>query len=72
MGRTDLANAGLAAFKERWGAERRALRYFRRPAPEHTPDHAESWKMRTAKRVFAALPDWAFIGAGSLLYRHMG
>lgn len=72
MGRTDPSNAGLAAFKERWGAERRSLRYFRWPAPGSAPDHGEGWKMRSVKRVFAALPDWALIRAGSLLYRHMG
>jgi len=71
LGRSDLDNEGLLHFKDRLGAERSGLTYWRSPASPSAPAGA-SWTMRAAKRVFASLPDPCRIAAGNLLYKHLG
>jgi lipid II:glycine glycyltransferase (peptidoglycan interpeptide bridge formation enzyme) len=71
MGRTDWSNEGLLTFKDRWGAARSTLLYFRHPAPE--PHHRMAdVRMRIAKRAFALAPDSLLSSAGNILYRHIG
>lgn len=68
FGRTETGNAGLAQFKESWGALPRPLRYTRfSPGPAST----------TSERALAALgpvlrraPAFVCRGAGELLYRY--
>ncbi len=72
MGRTDTTNTGLMKFKQRWGAEGKALVYYRSPEPKHGPHEHEGWKMKIAKSVFSRLPDSMLVAAGSMLYKHMG
>jgi len=64
LGRCDVGDTGLAEFKERWGAERREISYYR------YPEHARS----AMKGSFIAkhLPSPLLIAAGRLLYRHLG
>jgi hypothetical protein len=69
MGRSDCDNLGLISFKERWGATRSQLTYWRYPA---RPAATAAWRMRLAKRIFARLPDSLRIAAGDLLYKHIG
>jgi lipid II:glycine glycyltransferase (peptidoglycan interpeptide bridge formation enzyme) len=70
MGRSDLRNAGLIAFKEHWGAQGTTIRYWRYPAgPASPPD---LWKMKWARRVVPFVPDFALVTTGKLLYRHIG
>ncbi len=71
MGRSDLDNAGLIRFKERWGGRRSELIYYRHPEPIAADDQ-EGWKARLAKRVFASLPDGMLRLAGRILYKHVG
>ena len=71
MGRSDLDNESLILFKDRWGATRIPLHYWRypnRPARVKTSD----WKSLVAKKVFERLPDSLLVASGKLLYRHMG
>jgi CelD/BcsL family acetyltransferase involved in cellulose biosynthesis len=64
LGRCDIGDEGLAEFKERWGAVRREIGYYRFPA--HAPQ-------RASKPAFVSkLPAPILIAAGRLLYRHMG
>jgi hypothetical protein len=71
MGRTDWSNEGLLTFKDRWGAARSTLLYYRHPAPR--PDHRiADVPMRVAKRVFGWAPDSLLSFAGKILYRHVG
>jgi lipid II:glycine glycyltransferase (peptidoglycan interpeptide bridge formation enzyme) len=57
-----LEAVGLAKFKERWGARRQELDYFRYPL---------SKPRKVYHRMLRGLPKPALIAAGRLLYRHM-
>ena len=70
MGRSDPGNAGLIAFKERWGSQRSSLTYLAYPARSR-PD-PNRWDFRAAKRVFSILPNAVLAATGRLLYPHMG
>jgi lipid II:glycine glycyltransferase (peptidoglycan interpeptide bridge formation enzyme) len=69
LGRSDLNQYGLTTFKDRLGACRSKLTYFRYPAVARRP---KAWKQRVARRAFELLPDPALALAGRLLYRHYG
>jgi GNAT acetyltransferase-like protein len=71
LGRSDPDNPGLMIFKDRLGAERSTLRYFRYPAPASGPADVPS-RVHMAKRVLARLPDQLLVATGRLLYRHIG
>jgi hypothetical protein len=71
LGRTDLGNDGLATFKDRLGATRREIRYWKSPV-DAARESQGGWKMRVAKRVFRILPAPVARAAGSFLYRHIG
>lgn len=67
MGRTDLDNPGLATFKERWGATRSDLVYWRNPAgTANLPNYT------LARKILAKAPTALLRAAGALLYRHAG
>lgn len=71
LGRSDRDNRGLLVFKDRWGASRSTLSYWRYPACLSQTSR-ESWTMNLTKQIFARLPDSALATAGKLLYRHIG
>lgn len=62
LGRCDLDAAGLAQFKERWGAEVKELTYYRYPS--YTPRKAPMGLM-------GKLPKSVLKLAGRLFYKHM-
>jgi hypothetical protein len=71
MGRSDCDDAGLVAFKDRWGAARTELAYLRYPvASFHRV--AEARHTRISKYVWSHVPDGVLAAAGRALYRHMG
>jgi len=70
MGRSDIDNSGLVAFKEHWGAKRLTIKYWRYPA-EHSWSQSESL-IKYAKGLVSIAPDWSLILLGNLLYRHIG
>lgn len=70
LGRSDLDNPGLVTFKDRLGASKRSLTYYR-----YQTESVRSgirWDSQTARQLFSFLPDPAFSAAGRWLYRHMG
>lgn len=69
LGRTDLDNSGLAVFKDRWGARRTTLTYWRSP-DEATPVRA-SGKLAMARRVFHRLPIRLRRVTARVFYRHL-
>lgn len=70
MGRSDLDNPGLIAFKEHWGATKTELAYWIYP---HRPQaHFGSWQRRLARSIVSASPNIALKTVGKLLYRHIG
>jgi CelD/BcsL family acetyltransferase involved in cellulose biosynthesis len=71
LGRSDVDQPGLVAFKDHLGATRSTLTYYR--YPEKQVDAARSgWLSRVARGVFARLPDTTLDLAGRLLYKHLG
>jgi hypothetical protein len=71
LGRSESDNAGLLTFKDRWGAARSPLCYFRsslRPSPAHD----RTWPLNLAKYCFARVPNPFLAAAGKLLYKHIG
>jgi CelD/BcsL family acetyltransferase involved in cellulose biosynthesis len=71
LGRSEVDNRGLIAFKENWGAVSTPLDYYRLPARQ--PFHLRSgWRSRVAKSVFSVMPDALFAATGRLFYRHIG
>jgi lipid II:glycine glycyltransferase (peptidoglycan interpeptide bridge formation enzyme) len=70
LGRSDLDQPGLIAFKDRLGARRSTLIYYRQPAT--ATDVITARKQRAARWLFGHLPDPALSLAGRLLYRHFG
>jgi hypothetical protein len=70
LGRSDIDQQGLIAFKDHLGARQSMLNYYRYPTRR---DGARSgWMSRAARRVFARLPDPALDFAGRLIYKHLG
>jgi lipid II:glycine glycyltransferase (peptidoglycan interpeptide bridge formation enzyme) len=76
LGRSDVDNEGLIAFKERWGATRSTLTYQRFAAHGNRSaafgQSANNWKFRMAKHIFALTPNKVLSFVGNILYKHMG
>jgi CelD/BcsL family acetyltransferase involved in cellulose biosynthesis len=72
LGRTDSDNSGLATFKERLGAERQVLNYYRFSESSGVRDPRKSWVTPLVRRAFAHIPDSLLVASGRLLYRHIG
>lgn len=71
LGRSDVDQSGLIAFKDHLGAVRSALTYYTYPKGQR--DFVRSgWMFRMAKRVFARMPDAALDLAGKSIYKHLG
>ena len=71
LGRSDLDNEGLIRFKDRAGASRSTMTYWRYP-PSSSAHGLATWKTRMAKRILSRLPNACFVAAGNLFYRHLG
>jgi len=71
LGRSDLDNPGLITFKDRLGAARSPLQYFR-CSLSPLPAVARTWPRTFAKYCFARTPNPFLAAAGRLLYRHIG
>ena len=70
MGRSDMDNPGLIAFKSHWGATRSVVNYWQYPGS--LPGLQSPWKMKLLARIVAVAPDVSLVAAGNLLYRHIG
>ncbi len=71
LGRSDLDNAGLIAFKDRWSAARSSLTNWRVPAVQGNHSR-EQLKVRLVQQACSWIPDKLLNMAGRLLYRHIG
>lgn len=74
LGRSDLANAGLIAYKGHWNARVQALVYFRSGGVGRGEQRLPWHKVlhRPMLAVAAHLPEPLLIAAGEILYRHIG
>ena len=71
MGRSDCENVGLAVFKDRWGASRTRLTYFRYPA-RNIPNAVGLMRTEIRKYVWSHAPSSVLAVAGRVLYKYMG
>jgi CelD/BcsL family acetyltransferase involved in cellulose biosynthesis len=69
LGRTNLNNSSLAVFKERWGATRLYIQYWRSP---FTNRSVESIQSRIFEILAKRMPLCVLRAAGTMLYRHVG
>lgn len=76
LGRSSISNQGLNIFKDRLGAARSALTYFKYvPSERFTWRFQASdadWKFRILRRIVANAPNRCLSVVGRLLYRHIG
>ncbi len=70
LGRSDLENPGLITFKDRWGAQRSELTYYR--YPQTCVEGPRSFGMEMARKAFSVLPDSWLNSTGRFLYKHVG
>lgn len=70
MGRSDLDQPGLITFKDRWGACKTMVSYYRWPVS--AVSQLPSWKVQLARRVFSTMPQNVAQLSGRMLYRHIG
>jgi CelD/BcsL family acetyltransferase involved in cellulose biosynthesis len=70
LGRSDIDNEGLVAFKEHWGAPRVPLNYWRYPHKSHS--QRVIWKSRVVEKVVSVAPESSLVAAGKFLYPHIG
>ena len=71
LGRSDLDDAGLVAFKNRWGAEQSILSY-RRDGVKPSKPLSNTCKSPLGKYVREHAPKSLLTAAGRLLYRQLG
>jgi hypothetical protein len=71
LGRSAPDDPGLVAFKGHLGAVASELKYYRDPAPNRKRESSQP-KMQWARQVLSCLPEPVVVGAGNLLYRHLG
>ena len=71
LGRSDIDNAGLITFKNRFGATQSRVTYKKFPESKAARGRHD-WQLKVAKRVFAAMPERVLVMAGKLLYPHIG
>ena len=70
LGRSDLTNEGLIAFKDRLGAARKPLTYYR--YTNLKTQRMPNWESPGFAGLFAILPDTVLSTAGGLVYKHIG
>jgi lipid II:glycine glycyltransferase (peptidoglycan interpeptide bridge formation enzyme) len=71
FGRSDLDNEGLVVFKDKFGAARGLLTYYRYPEGKRGPAVIR-WNLRAFRPLLSLLPDAVFSAAGRALYKHVG
>jgi len=71
FGRSDLDQEGLIRFKDRLGAQRKLLTYYRYTADSKKHD-AAPWGLKKLRDLFCDMPDAFLSMAGRVLYKHMG
>jgi hypothetical protein len=72
LGRSDLNHPGLIQFKDRLGAARTMLPYWRYPSVKTAGDVHPRWRGQIAKAILSWLPDPVVVASGRFLYRHIG
>jgi lipid II:glycine glycyltransferase (peptidoglycan interpeptide bridge formation enzyme) len=71
LGRSDLEHEGLITFKDRWGAHKRTLTYYRQSI-ETNSFSREGWQTSSARNLRVRMPGVLLEICGRLFYRHFG
>jgi CelD/BcsL family acetyltransferase involved in cellulose biosynthesis len=71
LGRSDRDNPGLVTFKDRLGAVRSDLVYFRYPG-KRRHSTSSAWQSNVAKYIVARMPNGFLAATGKMLYKHVG
>jgi hypothetical protein len=71
FGRTEIGNAGLIAFKNKWAPEPQSLTYWKFPGSLADSVRFD-WKLKVLKRAFSLMPSRLLTATGRLLYPHIG
>ena len=71
FGRSDWDDVGLIKFKDRWGAARSTLTYWKY-GDAATDIERRSWGAQVARWLFGHMPNGLLTATGGLLYRHVG
>lgn len=71
FGRSDLDQEGLIRFKDRLGAKRKLLTYYRYTTDPMKHGTAK-WELKKLRELFCDLPDAFLTTASRVLYRHLG
>ena len=72
LGRSELSHAGLVQFKDRLGAVRTMLPYWRYPSMRTADSVRPTWRSQIARGIFTWVPEPVFVASGRFLYRHIG
>lgn len=71
LGRSDLSDFGLVQFKDRLGALKTMLPYWRWPSARNG-GVSSRWQLKIAQAMLSWIPDPMFVASGKFLYRHIG
>ncbi len=71
LGRSDTDNPGLITFKDRLGAQRSSLSYWRLSTRQYRSVGAFR-SYGVAKKMFECAPRLVSVGVGKLMYKHLG
>jgi hypothetical protein len=71
LGRTQVDNTGLLAFKNHWVSRHQPLTYWKFPG-KPALDVADGRLLQIAKRVFSHMPQRLLVATGRLVYPHIG
>lgn len=70
FGRSDLSQESLITFKDKLGASKKLLNYYR--YPEDPVVQKSAWSGPAIRKLVSVLPGSVLSTAGRMLYRHMG
>lgn len=70
MGRSDMDNRGLIAYKEHWGGKRSTVSYWHYPG--RTASSRSEMIIKRFRRVISIAPESALVMLGNALYKHIG
>ncbi|HXO30877.1 MAG TPA: GNAT family N-acetyltransferase [Candidatus Acidoferrales bacterium] len=72
LGRSAIDHTGLIQFKDRLGAVKTVLPYWRGPSGRAAAPARLWWKIRMTKGIMSWIPEPVLVASGRFLYRHIG